>query len=67
MKIYLKPTTKYKDSTDYSLNVYTKGAVAFNEVRKKVGDKVFFDTLKEYYSTYMYKNVNGAKVCRVME
>lgn len=56
-----KPTTKYRNSTDYSLNVYTKGAVAFNEVRKEVGDKVFFDTLKEYYSTYMYENVNGAK------
>lgn len=56
-----KPTTKYKDSTEYSLNVYTKGAVAFNEVRNKVGDKVFFDTLKQYYSTYMYQNVNGAK------
>ena len=56
-----KPTTKYRNSTDYSLNVYTKGAVAFNEVRKEVGDEVFFNTLKEYYSTYMYENVNGAK------
>ena len=56
-----KPTTKYKNSIDYSLNVYTKGALAFNEVRNKVGDEVFFETLKEYYSTYMYKNVNGAK------
>ncbi|MEG1424560.1 MAG: M1 family metallopeptidase [Peptostreptococcaceae bacterium] len=56
-----KPSTKYKNSTEYSLNVYTKGAVVFNEVRKKVGDEVFFATLKEYYSTYMYQNVNGAK------
>ncbi len=56
-----KPTTQYKNSIDYSLNVYTKGALAFNEVRNKVGDEVFFDTLKEYYSTYMYQNVNGAK------
>ena len=48
-------------SIDYSLNVYTKGALAFNEVRKKVGDEVFFETLKEYYNTYMFQNVNGAK------
>ncbi|MGL5312596.1 MAG: M1 family metallopeptidase [Peptostreptococcaceae bacterium] len=56
-----KPTTQYRNSIDYSLNVYTKGAVAFNQVRKEVGDQVFFDTLKEYYKTYMYENVNGAK------
>ncbi|MGL4913411.1 MAG: M1 family metallopeptidase [Romboutsia sp.] len=56
-----KPTNKYRNSTDYSLNVYTKGALAFNEVRKEVGDEVFFNTLKEYYNTYMYQNVNGAK------
>ena len=35
--------------------------MAFNEVRNKVGDKLFFETLKEYYETYIYKNVNGAK------
>ena len=56
-----KSTTQYKNSIDYSLNVYTKGALAFNEVRNKVGDEVFFETLKEYYNTYMFQNVNGAK------
>ena len=56
-----KATTQYKDSTDYSLNVYTKGAVIFNVIRNKVGDDIFFATLKEYYSKYMYENVNGAK------
>lgn len=60
-----KATTQYKDSIDYSLNVYTKGAVVFNEIRNKVGDDVFFDTLKEYYSKYMYENVNGAKFVEV--
>lgn len=56
-----KATTEYKDSSDYSLSVYTKGAVVFNEIRKKVGDEVFFDTLKEYYNTYKFKNVNGSQ------
>ena len=36
-----------------------KGHVIFNEIRNKVGDEVFFNTLKEYYSTYKFKNVNG--------
>lgn len=56
-----KATDQYRNSTEYSLNVYTKGALAFNEIRKEVGDKVFFDTLKEYYSKYKFDNVNGAK------
>lgn len=54
-----KSTTEYKDSADYNLSVYTKGAVIFNEIRSKVGDEVFFNTLKEYYSTYKFKNVSG--------
>lgn len=54
-----KATTDYKDSSEYSLSVYTKGAVAFNEIRKEVGDEIFFNTLKEYYNTYKFKNVNG--------
>ena len=60
-----KPSTQYRNSIDYSLNVYTKGALAFNEVRKQVGDKVFFDTLKEYFSKYMYENVNGVKFVEI--
>ncbi|MCC0699931.1 M1 family metallopeptidase [Clostridioides sp. ZZV15-6383] len=54
-----KPANEYKNSTEYSLNVYTKGAIAFNEIRKEVGDKVFFETLNEYYNKYKHKNVNG--------
>lgn len=60
-----KATTQYRDSIDYSLNVYTKGAVVFNEIRNKVGDDVFFSTLKEYYNKYMYDNVNSAKFVEI--
>jgi hypothetical protein len=54
-----KPSTEYKNSADYSINVYTKGAVAINEVRNKVGDKVFFETMREYFEDNKFKNVNG--------
>ena len=54
-----KATTDYKNSSEYSLSVYTKGAVLFNEIRKEVGDEMFFNTLREYYSTYKFKNVNS--------
>ena len=36
-------------------------AKEINEIRKEVGDEVFFNTLKEYYSTYKFKNVNGSQ------
>jgi len=60
-----KATNQYKNSTDYSLSVYTKGAVVFNEIRNKVGDEVFFNTLQQYYNKYMYENVNGAKFVEI--
>lgn len=60
-KDMFKSTTQYKDSMDYSLNVYTKGAVVFHKIRKEVGDEVFFGTLKEYYETYLFKNVKGSQ------
>lgn len=56
-----KPSSKYKNSMDYSLNVYTKGAVVFHNIREEVGDKVFFKVLKEYYETYKFKNANGSQ------
>ena len=56
-----KATTEYKDSADYSLSVYTKGAVIFNEIRTQVGDDLFFETLKEYYNKYKFENVNGSQ------
>ena len=56
-----RSSTEFKNSTEYSLNVYTKGAVLFNEIRKKVGDKIFFETLQEYYNNYMFQNVNKTK------
>lgn len=54
-----KPTTEYKDSIDYSLGVYTKGAVIFDNIRKDVGDDLFFSTLQQYYKMYSFKNVSG--------
>ena len=56
-----KPSSQYKNSTEYSLNVYTRGAVLFHKIREEVGDKVFFDVLKDYYKTYKFKNVNGTQ------
>ena len=60
-----KPTTEYKDSIDYSLGVYTKGAVIFDNIRKNVGDDVFFSTLQQYYKMYTFKNVSGDEFVQI--
>lgn len=64
-KNIFKPTKKYKNSMEYSLNVYTKGTLAFNKVREVVGDEKFFNVLRQYYNTYTYQNVNGAEFVKV--
>lgn len=56
-----KSINEYRNSIDYSLNVYTKGALAFNEIRNTIGDEKFFEVLREYYDTYKFENVNSSK------
>ena len=60
-----KAINEFGSSSEYSLNVYTKGAVVFNEIRKEVGDKIFFETLQEYCQSYMFKNVNGEQFMKL--
>lgn len=60
-----KSSTEFDNSVDYSLNVYTKGALVFNQIRKEVGDKLFFKTLQKYYSNYMFQNVDGTKFRKI--
>jgi hypothetical protein len=40
---------------NYSPVVYSKGAVFFLELRRKIGDQAFFGALKDYFSKYQYK------------
>lgn len=60
-----KATTQYKNSMEYSLNVYTKGALIFNDIRNEIGDEAFFEALQEYYKTYMYKNVTKTNLIEI--
>lgn len=64
-KNIFKPTTEYRNSLEYSLNVYTKGALGFHKVRETIGDEKFFEILKKYYETFMYDNVNGAEFVKL--
>ncbi|MEJ8552760.1 M1 family metallopeptidase [Tepidibacter sp. Z1-5] len=66
-KNIFKSTTEFDDSIDYSLCVYSKGALMIDDIRKKVGDDVFFETLRKYYNDNMYKNVTTNQFMNIWE
>ncbi len=39
----------------YSPVVYSKGALFFLELRRRIGDKAFFTALQDYFSTHIYR------------
>lgn len=45
---------------------YDKGALFLNELRKIVGDKIFFKGVKEYYTKYKHSNVSTEDFENVM-
>ncbi|MBU2508106.1 MAG: M1 family metallopeptidase [Bacteroidetes bacterium] len=46
------------DEFIFSKIVYDKGAWVLHMLRKEIGDKLFFETLRNYYDTYKYKNAS---------
>jgi hypothetical protein len=42
----------YPDENTYALIVYWKGALFFDALRQRLGDRQFFDFLKSYYAQY---------------
>ncbi|OPJ55423.1 M1 family metallopeptidase [Alkalithermobacter paradoxus] len=59
MKNIFKSTLEFNNSLEYSLHVYSKGALLIDTLRKEVGDEVFFNTLRDYYEKNKYKNVTS--------
>ena len=52
----LRAINEYKTEYEYVNIAYIKGCIMFEYLRKSVGDKVFFESLKNYYEEYAYKN-----------
>ncbi len=45
---------QYASERDYALYVYLKGALFFDALRNRLGDRVFFDFLRAYYQENRY-------------
>lgn len=52
----LRPLSQFRGWEDYTNLTYNKGAIIYNNLRKLVGDNVFNQILREYYTEYKYKN-----------
>lgn len=53
------PVGGYDTEWDYTLFVYLKGALFFEELRLQLGDAAFYDFLRAYFETYRYGFPSG--------
>lgn len=51
----LRPLSEFKTWNDYSLLVYTKGAIFLGDMKDKYGKDMFYKILKMYYNRYKFK------------
>ncbi|MCT4605785.1 MAG: M1 family metallopeptidase [Marinisporobacter sp.] len=58
---------KFKDSQEYQVLVYYKGAMFIKDLRKQLGDETFFQVMKVYFDKYKYKNANTEDFIHVCE
>lgn len=65
--VILKPLNRFNDWSDYGPAVYTGGAMLLNEIRRQVGDQVFFEILQTYYEEFSFKNATTGDFLRVCE
>lgn len=51
-----RPIYEFDNWIVYDSLVYGKGAMMFHELRKEMGDEMFFKVLKEYFKSNQFKN-----------
>ncbi|WHH57397.1 M1 family metallopeptidase [Petroclostridium sp. X23] len=52
------PIYQYDNWQEYSVNVYSRGALLHEELRSIMGDGKYFKLLKRYYRNYRFKNAS---------
>ena len=58
---------KFKDSLEYQVLVYYKGAMFVEELRKQLGDEMFFKVMKVYYDKYKFRNADTEGFIKLCE
>ncbi len=63
----LKPLSGFRNWDDYGPAVYNGGAMVLEELRKQVGDDVFYRILQAYYDQYRFKIATTEDFIRISE
>lgn len=65
--VIVRSLSDFKNWDDYGPTVYTGGAIALNELRKKLGDDTFFKVMQEYFKEFEFKNATTEDFINVSE
>lgn len=57
---------KFESWSDYSMTIYEKGPLVFEDLRQRVGDEKLINTLKTYYNEFKFKNANVADFLKII-
>lgn len=58
---------QFKDSMEYQVMVYYKGAMFVEDLRQRLGDEEFFKLLRVYFDKYKFKNANTEDFIKLCE
>lgn len=61
------PVGRFRSSWDYVTTVYYKGAIAFQMLRREIGDDALFDTLRCHYERSRFKVAQGQGLLDLLE
>lgn len=62
-----RPVCEYDTEPEYVYMTYVKGMLLFDSLRETIGDKKFFNGLKEYFKTYQFQNVRPEQMIASFE
>ncbi len=62
-----RSVSKFKDSIEYQVMVYYKGAMFIEHLRSRLGDEQFFKVLKVYFDKYKFKNADTEGFIKICE
>lgn len=58
---------KFKEMYEYNITIYKKGALVFEDLRKRVGEKKFIEIMQEYFKTYKFENATIDGFLKIIE
>jgi hypothetical protein len=61
------PASAYSGDLQYAAVVYGKGALYYDALRRAVGDRVFFESLREYYKRYSGRIAGPRSLLEIVE